>query len=43
MTADIGKAQGELRAVHLKYHLMTTAALLTADQNKRYSELRGYR
>lgn len=42
LTARIGPAQGELRAVHLKYHL-TTAVLLTADQVQRYTELRGYR
>ena len=41
LTADIGKTQGELRAVHLKYHL-TTAELLTAEQRQRYAELRGY-
>jgi hypothetical protein len=42
LTASIGETQGELRAVHLKYHL-TTAELLTADQRRRYAELRGYR
>jgi hypothetical protein len=42
LSAAIGKTQGELRAVHLKYHL-TTAELLTSDQSKRYAELRGYR
>lgn len=42
LTADIGKAQGELRAVHLKYHL-STAAPLTVAQSKKYAELRGYR
>jgi hypothetical protein len=42
LSAAIGKSQGELRAVHLKYHL-TTAELLTTDQLKRYAELRGYR
>ena len=42
LTADIGKTQGELRAVHLKYHL-TTAALLTTAQNQKYAQLRGYR
>ena len=42
LTAQIGDAQGKLRAVHLKYHL-TTADLLTADQRRRYAELRGYR
>jgi hypothetical protein len=42
LTSQIGERQGELRAVHLKYHL-TTAELLSADQRQRYSELRGYR
>ena len=42
LTAQIGERQGELRAVHLKYHL-TTAELLTPDQKRRYGELRGYR
>ena len=42
LTAQIGATQGELRAVHLKYHL-TTAEILSADQIQRYSELRGYR
>ena len=42
LTAQIGDAQGKLRAVHLKYHL-TTAELLTAAQRQRYAELRGYR
>lgn len=42
LTAQIGETQGELRAIHLKYHL-TTAALLTPQQRHRYAELRGYR
>ncbi|MFM9851081.1 MAG: hypothetical protein ACKVP3_28635 [Hyphomicrobiaceae bacterium] len=42
LTAQIGERQGELRAVHLKYHLVT-AELLSADQRQRYAELRGYR
>lgn len=42
LSAAIGRTQGELRAVHLKYHL-TTAELLSPDQTQRYSELRGYR
>jgi len=41
LTAEIGEAQGWLRAIHLKYHL-TTAALLTPDQRARYAVLRGY-
>jgi hypothetical protein len=42
LTAQIGETQGQLRAVHLKYHL-TTADLLTMHQRHRYAELRGYR
>jgi hypothetical protein len=42
LTAQIGERQGELRAVHLKYHL-TTAELLSPDQRQLYKELRGYR
>jgi hypothetical protein len=42
LSAAIGKTQGELRAVHLKYHLIT-AELLTADQSQQYALLRGYR
>ncbi len=42
LTTQVGERQGELRAVHLKYHL-TTADLLTADQRDLYAELRGYR
>jgi hypothetical protein len=42
VTAQIGESQGQLRAVHLKYHL-TTAELLTPDQKRQYGELRGYR
>jgi hypothetical protein len=42
LTARIGETQGRLRAVHLKYHLIT-AALLSPHQRHRYAELRGYR
>jgi hypothetical protein len=42
LSAAIGKIQGELRPVHLKYHL-TTAELLSPDQAREYSDLRGYR
>ena len=42
LTAQIGETQGQLRAVHLKYHL-TTTDLLTRHQRHRYAELRGYR
>jgi hypothetical protein len=41
-TAAIGAVQAELRATHMKYHLLTSG-LLTAAQMQRYSELRGYR
>jgi Spy/CpxP family protein refolding chaperone len=41
LTARIGDIQGQLRAIHLKYHL-TTAELLSPEQKSRYAELRGY-
>ena len=37
----IGAVQGDLRAAHLKYHLLTLD-VLTPQQVARYSELRGY-
>jgi Spy/CpxP family protein refolding chaperone len=37
----IGAVQGDLRAAHLKYHLLTLE-VLTPQQVARYSELRGY-
>jgi Spy/CpxP family protein refolding chaperone len=40
-TSRIGATQAALRAAHLKYHL-STAAILTTEQVKRYDELRGY-
>lgn len=40
-TAQIGVTQAELRNTHLKYHLQT-AQILTADQMRHYSMLRGY-
>ena len=40
-TAAIGATQGELRNIHLKYHL-STASLLSEGQMHRYAELRGY-
>jgi hypothetical protein len=40
-TSRIGATQAALRAAHLKYHLSTTA-ILTPEQVKRYDELRGY-
>ena len=40
-TRDIGATQAALRAAHLKYHL-STVAILTPAQVKRYDELRGY-
>jgi LTXXQ motif family protein len=42
LSAAIARRQGDLRAVHLKFHL-TTAQLLTSEQRRRYAELRGYR
>ncbi|HEV8467279.1 MAG TPA: hypothetical protein VGQ63_20005 [Pseudolabrys sp.] len=38
---SIGAVQGDLRAAHLKYHLLTLD-ILTPEQVARYSELRGY-
>ena len=40
-TAEIGRIEGELRAAHLKYHLLTKP-LLTDEQIARYIQLRGY-
>jgi hypothetical protein len=40
-TAAIAKTQAELRATHLRYHLLTVE-VLTIDQVTRYSALRGY-
>ena len=42
LTSQIGETHGQLRAVHLKYHL-TTADLLTTHQRHRYATLRDYR
>jgi hypothetical protein len=42
LTSRIGERQGELRAIHLNYHL-TTADVLTLNQLQPYRELRGYR
>jgi hypothetical protein len=41
MTKQIATTQGQLRAVHLKYHL-ATADLLTEGQRRQYAILRGY-
>ena len=41
LTGEIAQLQGELRAVHLKYHLVTRD-LLSFEQRRRYAELRGY-
>lgn len=41
LTADIGRLQGRLRAVHLSAHL-DTRAVLSAEQVQRYGVLRGY-
>jgi LTXXQ motif family protein len=40
-TQKIGATQAALRATHLKYHL-STVAILSPDQVRRYNELRGY-
>src|SRR5436190_17399485 len=40
-TQKIGATQATLRSAHLKYHL-STVAILSPDQVKRYNELRGY-
>ena len=40
-TGAVAATQGALREAHLKYHL-STAAILTPGQMKRYAELRGY-
>ena len=37
----VARTQGELRFVHLKYHLLMAAALTPAE-SRRYAELRGY-
>jgi hypothetical protein len=42
LTLEIGALQGELRAIHLSYHLATYEQL-SAEQNRVYSDLRGYR
>jgi hypothetical protein len=38
---EIGAVQGNLRAAHLKYHLLTLSEM-TQEQAGRYSQLRGY-
>jgi hypothetical protein len=40
-TTQIGATHAQLRNAHLQYHL-ETVQILSADQVKRYSELRGY-
>ena len=40
-TGQIGATQARLRNAHLQYHLKTVQ-ILSAEQVKRYSELRGY-
>ena len=42
LTSRIGETQAELRALHLKYHLLTADLLSTHDRH-RYAQLRGYR
>jgi hypothetical protein len=39
--ATVAVTQGELRNIHLKYHL-SAADILTASQIQKYAELRGY-
>ena len=41
-TAAIGKTQSELRATHLRYHLLTVE-VLSRHQLQLYAEARGYR
>ncbi len=41
MTSSIAATQGALRDTHLKYHL-STAAILSQYQMRRYADLRGY-
>ena len=41
LTLEIGRLQGELRAVHLNAHV-ATVAILTPGQVARYNEVRGY-
>jgi hypothetical protein len=41
-TGAIGQTQAQLRAAHLRYHLLTIE-VLTSDQLQRYASLRGYR
>jgi hypothetical protein len=41
LMAQIGEQQGELRGVHPKYQL-TTAEVLSDDQKRRYTQIRGY-
>jgi len=40
-TATVAVTQGELRETHLKYHL-STAAILSTHQIRKYAGLRGY-
>jgi len=40
-TAAIGTTEGAIRETHLKYHL-STEAILTPGQMRRYARLRGY-
>jgi hypothetical protein len=41
-TLRIGQAQGELRATHLRYHIIMRE-MLSAEQRAEYQRLRGYR
>ena len=40
-TAEIGRLRGELRAAHLRYHIIL-AQILSPEQRRRYRQLRGY-
>ena len=40
-TAEVARVQGELRAVHLRYHLLMRE-VLTPEQTAKYAALRGY-
>ena len=42
LTRELGRLQGELRAVHLNAHV-ATAGILSPEQVRRYLRLRGYR
>ena len=41
LAGEVGRLEGELRAIHLRYHLLT-APVLNEDQRSAYARLRGY-